>query len=79
MNVPGGLQKYLMSLGPDAMELIKALGGAGKKVGKVGLEEGMGLASKFPKVAAGAGGGGLAALLSQLGGDGDDDDMGYYR
>lgn len=67
MNMPEGLKKYLMSLGPDAVELIKSLAGSGAKVGKVGLEEGMGLAGKFPKVAAAGGGAGLAGLLSMMG------------
>lgn len=63
------LLKYLQSLGPDALALMKGLGGAGKEIGKVGLDQGTKLAGEFPKTAAAAGGGGLAALLSSLGED----------
>lgn len=63
------LLKYLQSLGPEAANLLKSLGGAGKAIGKVGLEEGGKLAGEFPKTAAAAGGGGLAALLGSLGED----------
>lgn len=68
------LQKYLMSLGPDALKLIQALGRGGKAIGGKVLDEGMGVAGQFPRAATGAAAGGLGALLGKLGMQGDEEE-----
>ncbi len=79
MNVPGGLQKFLMSLGPDAAGFLGSAAKGAGRVGKAAAQEGGRIASEYPKTssAAGglAGGGPRAALLGDE--DEEEDPQGF--